>query len=91
MAAKVTKITSRRKADPRKRTQIAPKLASGQPRVRDYGRLPEAVKEGLRAIAKAEGKSMSWVKEEIIIDWFDLPKPEYKNFNKEQERKRRRR
>ena len=27
---------------------IAPKLANNNPRVRDYGRLPEDIKEGLR-------------------------------------------
>lgn len=61
---------------PRKH-EIAPKLATGECRVKDYGRLPEAVKEGLRDIAKGEGKSMSWVKERIIIKYFGLDKPEY--------------
>ncbi len=86
--ARVMKIEDRRrKANPKKTRRIAPLLADGTSRVKDYGRLPEAVKEGLRAIAAAEGKSMSWVKEEIIIDWFDLPKPQYKNFNREQDRR----
>ncbi len=58
---------------------IAPKLANGDSRVRDYGRLPEAVKEGLRSIAKAEGQSMSWVKEQLIIDYFQLKMPKYRN------------
>lgn len=40
--------------------------------MKDYGRLPEDIKEGLRAIARMEGKSMSWVKEEIIIEFFKL-------------------
>jgi hypothetical protein len=57
--------------------RIAPRLKNGDSRVRDYGRLPEEVKEGLRAIAKAEGKSMSWVKEQIIIDYFGLKVPKY--------------
>ena len=60
-----------------KKRVIAPRLANGDSRVRDYGRLPEPVKEGLRAIAKSEGKSMSWVKEEIIIDYFGLKRPKY--------------
>jgi hypothetical protein len=55
----------------------APRLASGDPRVKLYGRLPEAVKEGLRAIARREGKSMSWVIEEVIIDYFGLRRPKY--------------
>lgn len=58
------------------RTQ-APRLANGDSRVKDYGRLPEAVKEGLRDIARMEGKSMSWVKEEVIIQFFHLRRPKY--------------
>ena len=61
-----------------KKFTIAPKLANGDSRVRDYGRLPEEIKEGLRAIARHERKSMSWIKEEIIIDYFNLRKPKYK-------------
>jgi len=63
-----------------KKRTIAPRLANGDSRVRDYGRLPETIKEGLRAIAKKEGKSMSWVKEEIIIDYFGLSVPKYSAF-----------
>lgn len=57
---------------------IAPRLANGNSRVASYGSLPEEIKEGLRAIAKKENKSMSWVKEEVIIDYFGLRKPKYK-------------
>ena len=57
--------------------RIAPRLANGDSRVKDYGRLPEEIKEGLRKIAREYGKSMSWVKEEIIIDYFGLRKPKY--------------
>jgi hypothetical protein len=56
----------------------APRLASGKMRVRLYGRLPDSVKEGLRGIALAEGKSMSWVIEEVLIDYFVLDVPKYK-------------
>jgi hypothetical protein len=59
-----------------KRTQ-APRLANGDSRVKDYGRLPESIKEGLRDIARMEGKSMSWVKEEVIIAFFHLRRPQY--------------
>ena len=61
-----------------KTTSFAPRLANGDIRVVDRGRLPDSIKEGLRAIAKAEGKSMSWVKEEVIIDYFNLKRPKYK-------------
>jgi hypothetical protein len=63
----------------RKARQIALKLASGDSRVRDYGRLPEEIKEGLKEIAKLENKSMSRIKEEVIIDYFGLKRPKYKN------------
>lgn len=59
-----------------KRT-IAPRLASGKPRVSFGHGLPEEIKEGLRSIAKAERESMSWVMEQVIIRYFKLPKPKY--------------
>jgi hypothetical protein len=62
---------------PKKSRTIAPRLANGDSRVNDYGRLPPAVKEGLRAIARSENKSMSWVKEQVIIDYFHLRQPKY--------------
>lgn len=58
---------------------IAPRLFNGNPRIPFGSRLPEPIKEGLRSIAKKENKSMSWVVEEVIIDYFSLPKPKYKN------------
>jgi hypothetical protein len=57
--------------------QIAPRLASGTPRELNHGRLAPAIKHGLRAIARQEGKSMSWVLEEVLIDYFDLRQPRY--------------
>jgi hypothetical protein len=65
-----------KRTDGRKQKQ-APRLANGDSRVKDYGRLPEAIKEGLRDIARLEGKSMSWVKEEVIIEFFKLRRPRY--------------
>ena len=60
-----------------KKIQIALRLSNRDSRVRDYGRLPEDNKEGLRAIAKMERKSMSRIKEEVIIDYFKLERPIY--------------
>lgn len=65
-----------KRTDGRKQKQ-APRLANGDSRVKDYGRLPEPIKEGLRDIARMEGKSMSWVKEEVIIRFFHLRQPKY--------------
>lgn len=56
---------------------IAPRLANGRRRVSFGHGLPESVKEGIRSIARKECKSMSWVMEEVIIDYFNLPRPNY--------------
>jgi hypothetical protein len=56
----------------------APRLVSGETRVRLGNRLPPDIKEGLREIARLEGKSMSWVVEEVIIRYFRLPRPRYR-------------
>lgn len=56
---------------------FAPRLISGVCRERLYNGLPPDIKEGLRAIARAERKSMSWVVEECLIDYFNLKRPKY--------------
>jgi hypothetical protein len=62
--------------------QIAPRLASGRSRVPFGHGLPDAIKDGIRAIATHERKSMSWVMEEAIIDYFGLRPPKYKKAKK---------
>jgi hypothetical protein len=57
---------------------IAPRLFNGDSRAISFNRLPQAVKEGLSSIARQENKSVSWVLEEVIIDYFDLRRPKYK-------------
>lgn len=57
--------------------QIAPRLANGESRVNFGSRLPSHVKEGIRAIANHEKKSMSWTMEEIIIRYFGFRAPKY--------------
>lgn len=56
---------------------IAPRLANGDSRVPFGHGLPEYIKEGLRSIAALEHKSMSWVMEEVIIDYFGMKRPRY--------------
>ena len=58
--------------------QIAPRLQNGKSRVSFGSRLPEEIKNGLRKIANKEGRSMSWVMEEIIIDYCGFKPPVYK-------------
>jgi hypothetical protein len=58
--------------------KIAPRLYDGDSRVKLYGRLPEHIKEGIRNIARKENKSISWVIEEVVIDYFGLRRPRYK-------------
>jgi hypothetical protein len=64
-----------------KRT-ISPRLADGASRVNIYHRLPDEIKEGLRAIAHEEKESVGWVLEQVIIRYFKFDKPEYKKVKK---------
>jgi hypothetical protein len=59
--------------------RIAPRLWGGASRIGWGGRLPEHIKEGLRKIARTENKSMSWVLEEVVIEFFNLDRPRYVN------------
>jgi hypothetical protein len=54
---------------PPKHRRIAPRLASGDHRIPSGNGLPPAVKYAIQSIANAEGRSFSWVVEEILIDW----------------------
>lgn len=58
--------------------RIAPRLQNGDSRIPFGHGLPDSVKEGLRRIARSEKQSMSWVLEQVIIDYFDLRAPTYK-------------
>jgi hypothetical protein len=60
-----------------KTKKIAPRLANGESRVPFGHGLPDYIKEGIRAIAAHENKSMSWVMEEVIIDYFGMKRPKY--------------
>ena len=60
------------------KTKYSPRLLNGDVRIRFHSQLPDSVKDGLRDIARRERKSMSWVIEEVIIDYFGLKPPKYK-------------
>jgi predicted transcriptional regulator len=62
----------------RRTRTISPRLASGDSRLIISHRLPDEVKEGLRSIADYENKSMGWVLEQCILDYFNLKRPKYK-------------
>lgn len=64
-----------------KRT-IAPRLSNGDIRVSFGHGLPPGIKDGLFSIAAKEKKSVSWVLEELIIDYFHLRRPSYKKVKK---------
>jgi hypothetical protein len=49
--------------------RIAPRLASGEHRVPSGNALPPTLKFALRVIAEQENRSLSWVIEEILLDW----------------------
>lgn len=56
---------------------IAPRLANGDSRESIGHGLPPEIKEGLKAIARSENKSVSWVLEQIIIKYFGFRQPKY--------------
>lgn len=44
----------------------------GVTRLPGHSSLPPNVDQNLRRIARQEGRSLSWVKAEIICDWFGI-------------------
>lgn len=61
----------------RKPRIIAPRLFSGERRESIGHGLPPEIKAGLRKIAASENKSLSWVLEKVIIDYFGMRRPKY--------------
>lgn len=59
----------------------APRLADGTPRVSIGHCLPPDIKAWVQRIARSENQSVSWVLEQVIIDYFDMILPRYKNRN----------
>jgi len=57
---------------------IAPRLFNGDVRESIGHGLPPKIKSGLKLIAQKENKSVSWVLEEVIIDYFKFSTPKYK-------------
>lgn len=57
---------------------IAPRLYNGDSRESIGHGLPPRIKAGIKLIAKRENKSVSWVLERVIIEYFKLPEPKYK-------------
>jgi hypothetical protein len=62
----------------KKTRQISPRLFNGDSRENIGHRLPYEIKQGLKAIAAKENKSVGWVLEEVVIDYFGFRKPKYK-------------
>ena len=56
--------------------QIAPRV-KGVVRENWGGRLPPRIKSAIKLIAADENKSVSWVMEELVIRFFQLPRPNY--------------
>jgi hypothetical protein len=71
---RILKFNTRKNNRPK---TIAPRLADGRCRIPFGHGLPPEIKDGLREIAANEGKSMSWVMEEVIIRYFHLKRPKY--------------
>ena len=68
---------------------IAPRLFSGERRESIGHGLPPEIKAGLRLIASRENKSVSWVLEQIIIEYFGFRKPKYIERKRRNEKKSR--
>lgn len=60
-----------------KTREIAPRLANGWKRVSIGHGLPPDIKEGLQHLARKENKSVSWILEFVIIDYFEFKQPKY--------------
>jgi len=56
---------------------IAPRLKNGDKRESIGHGLPPEIKQGIKAIAHHENKSVSWVLEQIIIEYFGFRQPKY--------------
>lgn len=56
---------------------IAPRLKNGDKRESIGHGLPPEIKQGIRRIAQHENKSVSWVLEQIIIEYFGFRTPKY--------------
>lgn len=66
-------------SQPKRRSrQIAPRLASGDVRAHIGHSLPDDIKAALRVAAQETNRSVSWVLETAIIDYFGLRRPRYK-------------
>jgi hypothetical protein len=63
--------------------RIAPRLANGDSRISIGHGLPPDIKDAIKMIAHHENQSVSWVLEQIIIEYFGLDKPEYVPVKKE--------
>jgi hypothetical protein len=59
--------------------KYAPRLKSNDIRLRNSYQFPDEIHIALKEIAKIEKKSVSWVLEEVVIDYFGLNRPKYKN------------
>jgi hypothetical protein len=56
---------------------IAPRLLSGKVRQHWGGGLPPEVKREIRRMAVERRESVSWMMEQIILEYFGIKVPEY--------------
>jgi hypothetical protein len=62
--------------------EIAPRLVNGNSRLNVSLNLPPDIKEALRYVAFKDRKSVSWLLEFVIIQYFEFDEPEYKERKK---------
>lgn len=63
--------------------EIAPRLVNGDCRLNVSLNLPPDIKEALRYVARKDRKSVSWLLEFVIIQYFEFDEPEYKERKKQ--------
>jgi len=52
--------------------RIAPRLSSGDRRIPGYSGLPPELRYEIERVARRKKCSISWVIEQIILDWADI-------------------
>jgi hypothetical protein len=50
---------------------IAPRLATGEKREHQSHGLPPWIKDALREAARVDNVSVSWIEEQIVVEWLE--------------------
>jgi hypothetical protein len=56
----------------RQSVKYAPRLVSKMPRIKGSSQIPIELRREIEHAARMKGCSMSWIMEQIILDWADI-------------------